>query len=162
MKDDFFISIETMHCADRGDQENVHELPPEKLRIREVEYIDIGNDPVAPKDYKETEDPSKFKSEKTGRGSLTGNWRDTVNPVMCAYKLVTVEFKWFGLQTKVESFIQSAEQRLFLKFHREVFCWIDQWYGLTMADIRRMEEETKNALQAQIAEGEIRGTLVEE
>lgn len=27
----------------------VHELPPEKLRMREVEYIDIGNDPFPPK-----------------------------------------------------------------------------------------------------------------
>ena len=27
---------------------------------------------------------------------------------MCAYKLVTVEFKWFGIQGKIESFIQSV------------------------------------------------------
>lgn len=27
---------------------------------------------------------------------------------MCAYKLVTVEFKWFGLQGKVEKFIQNV------------------------------------------------------
>lgn len=27
---------------------------------------------------------------------------------MCAYKLVTVEFKWFGLQNRVESFIQKV------------------------------------------------------
>lgn len=159
MKDGFFVCIETMHCPDRGDQENVHELSPEKLKMREVEFIDIGNDPVITKDYKESEDPSKFKSEKTGRGPLVGNWRDTVDPVMCAYKLVTVEFKWLGLQTRVEHFIQSTERRLFLKFHREVFCWIDKWYGLTMADIRKMEEETKKELQAQIAEGEVRGTL---
>ncbi|XP_015925004.2 phosphatidylinositol transfer protein alpha isoform [Parasteatoda tepidariorum] len=162
MKDAFFISIETMHCPDRGDQENAHELPPEKLKIREVQFIDIGNDQVPSKDYKESEDPSKFKSQKTGRGPLTGNWKESVNPVMTAYKLVTVEFKWLGLQTRVEQFIQRTEQRLFLKFHREVFCWIDQWYGLTMADIRRMEDETKRELQAQIAQGEIRGTLADE
>ncbi|GIY20195.1 phosphatidylinositol transfer protein alpha isoform [Caerostris darwini] len=159
MKDAFFICIETMHCPDKGDQENVHELPPEKLRMREVDYIDIGNDAVLTKDYRESEDPSKFKSEKTGRGPLTDNWRESATPVMCAYKLVTVEFKWLGLQTRVENFIQSTERRLFLKFHREVFCWIDKWYGLTMADIRKMEEETKKELQAQITEGEVRGTL---
>lgn len=162
MKDAFFISIETMHCPDRGEKENAHELSPEKLRMREIEYIDIGNDTVAAKDYNELADPSKFKSEKTGRGPLTGDWRETVDPVMCAYKLVTVEFKWLGLQTKVESFIQSTEQRLFLKFHREVFCWMDQWHGLTMADIRRMEDETKNKLKEIIAEGDVRGTLPEE
>lgn len=29
-------------------------------------------------------------------------------PHMCAYKLVTVKFRWWGLQTKVESFIQKV------------------------------------------------------
>lgn len=29
-------------------------------------------------------------------------------PYMCAYKLVTVKFKWWGLQNKVENFIQKV------------------------------------------------------
>lgn len=79
----------------------VHELPPEKLKQREVVFIDIANDPVLPADYKEDEDPIRFKSTKTGRGPLVGpNWKNSVNPVMTCYKLVTVEFKWFGLQVK--------------------------------------------------------------
>lgn len=77
----------------------VHELSPDKLKIREVVHIDIANDPVASADYKEDEDPTKFKSQKTGRGPLQGpNWKESVDPVMTCYKLVTVEFKWFGLQ----------------------------------------------------------------
>ena len=36
--------------------------------------------------------------------------------------------------------------RLFRNFHRQVFCWLDQWYGMTMEDIRRMEEQTKQEL----------------
>jgi hypothetical protein len=27
---------------------------------------------------------------------------------MCAYKLCTVEFKWFGLSGKIENFIQKV------------------------------------------------------
>lgn len=65
---------------------------------------------------------------------------------MCAYKLVTCQFKWWGLQTRVERMIMNAERRIFTKFHREVCCWIDKWYGLTMEDIRRIEEETKHML----------------
>lgn len=56
----------------------VHELPPEKLKQREVVRIDISNDPVAPNDYKADEDPSKFRSKKTNRGPLTGNWIERV------------------------------------------------------------------------------------
>ena len=40
----------------------------------------------------------------------------------------------------------NAERRVFTKFHREVCCWIDKWYGLTMEDIRRIEDETKRIL----------------
>jgi hypothetical protein len=46
MKDNFMICIETYHFADRGLSENLHELPPEKLKHREVVHIDIANDPV--------------------------------------------------------------------------------------------------------------------
>jgi hypothetical protein len=45
---------------------------------------------------------------------------NTVDPVMTCYKLVTAEFKWFGLQNKVESFIGTTERRLFTNFHRQV------------------------------------------
>lgn len=63
----------------------------------------------------------RFKSEKTGRGPLIGaDWKTKVNPVMTCYKLVTCEFKWFGLQSRLENFIQKSERRLFTTFHRFV------------------------------------------
>ena len=40
----------------------------------------------------------------------------------------------------------QSERRLFTNFHRGMFCWTDQWYGLTMADIRTLEEKTKKDL----------------
>ncbi|VDP09458.1 unnamed protein product [Soboliphyme baturini] len=114
------------------------------LADREVVFIDIAKDCS---DYQDLEkDPRRFKSVKTGRGPLTGKWYETCEPVMCCYKLVSVEFKWWGLQSRVESFIHKQEQRLFTIFHRELFCWTDQWYGLTMADIRTIEDETKTTL----------------
>jgi len=77
---------------------------------------------------------------------------------MCCYKLVTCEFKWWGLQGQVESRIQKVYPRLFRNFHRQVFCWLDEWYDLTMDDIRRIEEETKADLDQQRKQGEVRGT----
>ncbi|KAJ9588933.1 hypothetical protein L9F63_017811, partial [Diploptera punctata] len=161
MKENFIISIESLHLADTGMEENVHELLPEKLKHRDVVHIDIANDPVTSADYKADEDPTKFKSEKTGRGPLVGQWMDKVNPVMTCYKLVTVEFKWFGLQSKIESFIQKSERRLFTNFHRQVFCWMDRWYGLTMEDIRAIEDKTKEELDKQRNLGEVRGMKAE-
>ncbi|CAH1719814.1 unnamed protein product [Chironomus riparius] len=136
----------------------VHELTGEKLKIREIVHVDIANDHIASADYRESEDPTKFKSVKTGRGPLLGpDWKKKVNPVMTCYKLVTCEFKWFGLQTRIENFIQKSERRLFTTFHRQVFCWIDKWHGLTMEDIRALEDKTKDELDKQRQLGEVRG-----
>lgn len=34
--------------------------------------------------------------------------QNSVQPVMTCYKLVCTEFKWFGLQNKVENFIHKV------------------------------------------------------
>lgn len=160
MKKDFVISIESMHLGDRGTSENVHQLSPAKWQAVEVVKVDIVNDPIRPEDYKEEEDPTLFKSTKTGRGPLRGTaWWAAVDPVMTCYKLVTCAFKWFGLQTRIEKYIQDFEQRLFTVFHRQIFCWIDQWYGLTMDDIRQLEDRTQEELGQQITKGPVRGTM---
>ncbi|KAK3531270.1 hypothetical protein QTP70_015188 [Hemibagrus guttatus] len=163
MKDNFMIMIETWHKPDIGDQENVHKLDPETWKKTEVVYIDIADRrQVEDKDYKPEEDPATFKSTKTGRGPLGPQWRKelpqkTDCPHMCAYKLVTVKFKWFGLQNKVEGFIHKQEKRLFTNFHRQLFCWMDRWIDLTMDDIRRMEEETQKELDKMREKDPVKG-----
>ena len=161
MKDNFMISIESLHLPDRGDKRNVHNLPPDKLKIREVIMIDIANDPVNHSDYKVKSDPSKFKSVKTSRGPLHGKWIPAVEPVMTCYKLVTCKFKWFGLQGRIENFIQKAERRIFTNFHRQVFCWTDRWYGMSLEDIRVFEEKVKVDLDKARKSGTVRGTRAE-
>ncbi|XP_016295456.1 phosphatidylinositol transfer protein beta isoform isoform X3 [Sinocyclocheilus anshuiensis] len=164
MKDDFMIKIETWHKPDTGSLENVHDLDPTTWKTVEVVHIDIADrSHVEPGDYKQEEDPAIFQSEKTGRGPLGPDWKKELlakpdAPRMCAYKLVTVKFKWWGLQTKIENFIHKQEKRIFTNFHRQLFCWIDSWVELTMADIRRMEEETQRELEELRKTGQVRGT----
>uniref|UniRef100_A0A9L0R7J4 Phosphatidylinositol transfer protein alpha isoform n=1 Tax=Equus caballus TaxID=9796 RepID=A0A9L0R7J4_HORSE len=83
-------------------------------------------------------------------------------PYMCAYKLVTVKFKWWGLQNKVENFIHKQEKRLFTNFHRQLFCWLDKWVDLTMDDIRRMEEETKRQLDEMRQKDPVKGMTADD
>ncbi|XP_049714838.1 phosphatidylinositol transfer protein alpha isoform isoform X1 [Elephas maximus indicus] len=168
MKEDFLIKIETWHKPDIGTLENVHKLEPETWKHVEAVYIDIADrSQVLSKDYKAEEDPAKFKSIKTGRGPLGPNWKqEIVNqkdcPYMCAYKLVTVKFKWWGLQNKVENFIHKQEKRLFTNFHRQLFCWLDKWVDLTMDDIRRMEEETKRQLDEMRQKDPVKGMTADD
>ena len=159
MEDYFYIIIETLHLPDDGQQDNVHELDRRQKEKRTVDYIDIANDAVTPN---EDEDPTTYQSEKTGRGPLTGPWQKDANPKMTAYILVSVLFKWFGLQTRCERIIMNTLRRLFLKFYRQVFCSTDKWYGMTMEDIRELEDKTKHELDEERSEGEIRGTMIVE
>ncbi|PAV64026.1 hypothetical protein WR25_04937 isoform B [Diploscapter pachys] len=155
MKDNFLVKVETIHLPDRGTTENAHGLSKEELAKREVVHIDIAkdNEYLNAADITPSTTPSTFVSSKTGRGPLTSNWKQTTEPVMCAYKLVTVYFKWFGLQSVVEAYAHKQYPRLFSKFHREVFCWIDNWHGLTMADIRAIEEKAQRELEEQRKNG---------
>merc|ERR1712212_417557 len=113
MKDDFYIKIETLHAPGNGDMPNAHELQGQALKDRKVVTIDIANDPVRACDYKATEDPKKIKSEKTGRGPLVEpDWMNKAEPAMPCYKLVTMNIKFFGLQTQLEKYASEVYQRL--------------------------------------------------
>lgn len=52
-----------------------HRLSAEELSARKLEFLDIATERVPEYKYKENEDPCKFKSQKTGRGPLSANWR---------------------------------------------------------------------------------------
>nr|XP_020013503.1 phosphatidylinositol transfer protein alpha isoform isoform X5 [Castor canadensis] len=142
MKEDFLIKIETWHKPDLGTQENVHKLEPETWKHVEAIYIDIAD-----------------RSQVLSKQELV-NQKDC--PYMCAYKLVTVKFKWWGLQNKVENFIHKQEKRLFTNFHRQLFCWLDKWVDLTMDDIRRMEEETKRQLDEMRQKDPVKGMTADD
>lgn len=161
MNDHLVLNIETRHEAGDGTIENVHHLPKENLAKRIVERIDISDNnykkPLNKQEYKVEEDPAKFKSEKTGRGNLQKGFEKTSEPVMCCYKLYSIKFKWFGLQTKVENIIQDNVFRLLFNFNRQVFCWIDKWFGMTIEDIRALEEQTKKDLDNMRDKGEVQG-----
>ncbi|XP_075035106.1 phosphatidylinositol transfer protein beta isoform-like [Mixophyes fleayi] len=163
MKDDFFIKIETWHKPDFGSLENVHGLDAETWKEVEIVPIDIADrSEISEDDYKPEEDPATFRSEKTGRGPLNQDWmKEVMNnsscPHMCAYKLVTVKFRWWGLQGRMEKFIHKQEKRLFTNFHRQLFCSLDRWVHLTMDDIRRMEDETQRELDEMRQKGTVRG-----
>ncbi|KAG1082271.1 hypothetical protein G6F42_022635 [Rhizopus arrhizus] len=148
MKDAFSIVYETLHVdGSRGELENALNISKEDLKKRNVIIIDVAHDKIDAKDYKADEDPKKYHSEKTGRGPLVDpKWQKTCEPVMTCYKLVYIEFKWFGIQSRTESFIAKTVHNLFTLFHRQLFCWTDRWYGLTIDDIREIEEQTKKDL----------------
>ncbi|BES94491.1 Phosphatidylinositol transfer protein [Nesidiocoris tenuis] len=156
-KERFSVIFESFHLPDKGTTENALNLPPEILAQREVVLIDVANDDILPGDYRPEYDPTKFHSVRTGRGPYFGDWINQQTPMMTCYKYLSVEFKWFGLQTRVEGHIHRIAQRLFTLFHRQLLCTIDQWIGLSLNDIRLLEAAAKEELNKQRQHDGIRG-----
>ncbi|KAL6276022.1 hypothetical protein ACE6H2_019623 [Prunus campanulata] len=141
----FQLTIETVHRADNGQSDNVHGLSKGQLATRDVEIVDIAS---SARDYwsyvvsSSNTDLSKFTSAKTGRGPLLDGWQDKLKPVMTAYKLVTIDAPYWGFGYRIEHALLLGERALFLESHRNCFAWIDEWFGLTMEQIRELEQQS--------------------
>ncbi|KAK0605798.1 hypothetical protein LWI29_030810 [Acer saccharum] len=157
----FCLTIETVHKADNGHSENVHNLSKEQLAARQVEVLDIAS---TSKDYwsyaigSSNIEFSKFKSKRTDRGPLLEGWQDRCNPVMTAYKLVTVEAPYWGFGNRVEQALLAGERALFLESHRNCFGWIDEWFLMTMQKLRELELQSDSTLNARIGNGKTTST----
>ncbi|KAL5109813.1 Membrane-associated phosphatidylinositol transfer protein 2 [Taenia crassiceps] len=178
----FSLEIETRYLDDAGESENVFDMSAAELNTRIVDYIDIVTDPLTPS--KSTEDPSTYVSQVTGRGPLWPGWRSDFQEamrtgrkypgqgtkpdatgsvpteplpmrIMCSYKVCRVDFRYWGMQSKIESFIQDyALRRTMVSAHRQAWTWQDEWYGLTMTQIRKLEAETAKALALKMGQTE--------
>ena len=70
-------------------------------------------------------------------------------------------FRYFGLQTIIENFIRSQEIKVFTRTMRQLVCMMDEWDGLTMDDIRRMEEEAAAKLDEMIKSAEKKDAMIQ-
>uniref|UniRef100_A0A2P2Q3S3 Phosphatidylinositol transfer protein N-terminal domain-containing protein n=1 Tax=Rhizophora mucronata TaxID=61149 RepID=A0A2P2Q3S3_RHIMU len=147
----FSLTLETVHKVDNGQSENVHDLNGEQLAAREVEYIDIA---LPATDYwsyvigTNNMDFSKFKSAKTDHGPLLEGWQDRCNPIMTAYKLVTIDAPYWGFGYRLEQALLAGEKSLFIECHRNCFGWIDEWFGMTMQQVCELElQSIKNIVK---------------
>ncbi|XP_075951084.1 membrane-associated phosphatidylinositol transfer protein 2 isoform X2 [Anarhichas minor] len=161
----FSIDIETYYKPDTGNQVDVFNMSSAEKRQRTVDPIDIVKDYITPHEYLVEEDPKLYQSVKTKRGPLSDDWIEEINqnpgecPVMCAYKLCKVEFRYWGMQSKIERFIHDVGLRkVMVRAHRQAWCWQDEWYGLTIEDIRLLELETQLALAKKMAQYSDGGT----
>uniref|UniRef100_A0A8C5H8T4 Cytoplasmic phosphatidylinositol transfer protein 1 n=1 Tax=Gouania willdenowi TaxID=441366 RepID=A0A8C5H8T4_GOUWI len=145
----FSIHIETKYEDNKGSNDNIFDTELREQE-REVCYVDIAYDEIPERYYKESEDLRYFKSEKTSRGKLQEGWRDTQNPIMCSYKLVTVKFEVWGLQTRVEQFVHKVVRDVLLLGHRQAFAWVDEWIDMTMDEVREFEKTIQEATNQKI------------
>ncbi|XP_031419414.1 cytoplasmic phosphatidylinositol transfer protein 1 isoform X1 [Clupea harengus] len=145
----FSIHIETKYEDNKGSNDHIFDIEA-KDQEREVCFVDIVYDEIPERYYKESEDLRYFRSDKTSRGVLQEGWRDTQEPIMCSYKLVTVKFEVWGLQTRVEQFVHKVIRDVLLLGHRQAFAWVDEWIDMTMDEVREFERTIQAATNQKI------------
>ncbi|XP_077313542.1 cytoplasmic phosphatidylinositol transfer protein 1-like [Lithobates pipiens] len=147
----FQIKIETKFENNNGS--NIRVFGEKPTPEDDVCYIDIASDDLAESYYKKLEDLRMFCSKKTGRGPLLQDWQETTQPIMCSYKLVAAKFEVYGFQSRVESFIHKNIKDILFAGHREAVAWMDEWYGMSLEDVRkferRLQEETNCKVNSQ-------------
>lgn len=97
-----------MYCFERMitfDIFQAHGLSDELLKQRQVKFVDIRVD-----DGSQTPASvvAEFASQRSGRGPLANDWIQTVEPVMCCYKLTTIKCSIPFFSGKVESTVESV------------------------------------------------------
>ena len=81
-------------------------MTPEKLKNRKVSLIDIAVDKGS--ENRPNTDPSKIHSEKSGRGPLVPGWINETEPIMCCYKLASINIKFGFMSGTVESMAEKV------------------------------------------------------
>ncbi|XP_023677891.1 cytoplasmic phosphatidylinositol transfer protein 1-like isoform X2 [Paramormyrops kingsleyae] len=140
----FSIHIETKYEDNCGSSENIFGQEKSGCDL-EVDFLDIAHDKIPERHYESSEDLRCFSSTKTGRGPLKEDWKETSQPIMCSYKLVGVKFEVWGLQTRVEQFVHKVIRDILLVGHRQAFAWVDEWYAMTLEDVRNFETQMHKA-----------------
>ncbi|XP_059920335.1 cytoplasmic phosphatidylinositol transfer protein 1b [Gadus macrocephalus] len=146
----FSIRIDTKFENNNGQNANVFGDQP--TPEESVCFLDILTDPIPEKNYKESEDLSRWQSDKTGRGPLEEGWRASAEPIMCSYKRVSCSFEVFGVQGRTEEFIHKNIRDILLVGHRQAVAWIDEWHGMSLDQVREYErllqEETNSKVKS--------------
>ncbi|KAJ3597264.1 hypothetical protein NHX12_000792, partial [Muraenolepis orangiensis] len=115
-----------------------------------ISFLDILSDPIPDKHYKESEDLSLWRSDKTGRGPLEEGWRAQAKPIMCSYKRVSCSFEVYGAQGRTEDFIHKTIRDILLVGHRQAVAWIDEWHGMSLDEVRQYERELQEKTNSKV------------
>lgn len=76
------------------------------MKVRKVSMIDMA---VAKgSESKPNTDPTKYYSARANRGPLYPGWIDKTSPVMCCYKLATINVKVSMLSGTLESMVEKV------------------------------------------------------
>ena len=78
----------------------------------------------------------QLRWKKVGFDGVFFRDRENCQPLMCAYKLVTINFSLWGLRHKVEQMLHDVIRSIYHQTHQQAFCWVDEWIEKSFDQIR--------------------------
>ncbi|CAK4620364.1 hypothetical protein LEN26_017235 [Aphanomyces euteiches] len=138
-KSKFHIKCESIHLPGYCAHENALSLTKEELKRRNVQVLHVHRDLPGRGPASQKFDPTTYQCTKSGRGPMTEGWETKLSPAMTIYKVMRIEFDYFGLRQRVERAICDELQDVLHSSMRKLQCMSHRWYGLSMADIRILE-----------------------
>jgi hypothetical protein len=157
--DFFLLHTETRHAVyERGSEipDNLVQLSPEDLGIREVVYLDLLNGPVNKKEFdlrgfscgdagiQELKAPPGVKANDKEVPAWVAGYEGAVTLVV---KIVKINFQWKGVQTAVESLVaKNVFYSTYLDTHRAMVKWSTIWSKMTLDEVWAMEGQIREQL----------------
>lgn len=146
----FHLSVESRYVGnDCGELENALGLSEDELAARQVVRLNIGDDSVL--GMTPETDVHKFQSCVADVPVMDreGVWMRGASPVMCCYKVCRLEVSTKGLPgRRVERWgHRHGLQAAFIRYNRQVLCWIDSWLGLSVADVDGLNDGLRESAQ---------------
>eukprot|EP00073_Rattus_norvegicus_P050922 XP_017453306.1 PREDICTED: cytoplasmic phosphatidylinositol transfer protein 1 isoform X1 [Rattus norvegicus] len=123
----FSIHIETKYEDNKGSNDSIFDSEAKDLE-REVCFIDIACDEIPERYYKESEVSS----------------HNPLNPELLS---VTPWYYYFNLLLLL---LTQVVRDILLIGHRQAFAWVDEWYDMTMDEVREFERATQEATNKKI------------
>lgn len=159
MKDAFHIRTQETSIAGKEENNNALLLDEEKVSARRVIAIDILNPRISDENKLLTPNLEKIIPDARQK-SLATDWLSTESETMINYQFSEINFKWFGLQERVESILEKTFVRINSIYYRRMYYWIDEWYNMTISDIEKYEETIKEELDKKRNSAEFTGLRV--
>lgn len=156
MGSDFELTNESRHIPyKKGDEipENILGLPENELSIRRVAYLDLLNGPktsMGNYDCHGLNFPEANIHEMIGPQGISDDTKPPEwishydGPITLCVKAIRINFKWFGLQATVESYVtKNTFYDIFLGSYRAMYTWVPDWYWMDDESLEKYELEAK-------------------
>jgi len=111
------VSVDSIYLRDKTPRANALGLSKAELAQRSVISLDIASREFVALPAAAADDPTRFVSAKTNRGQLVASkWYTSHEPLMYAYKVVRLDFKKLGLQSKYVSAAALPRAFVFVQY----------------------------------------------